>query len=102
MAGLRPRTGVHLRPLSDWFFGSGLRKILLIVLLAYALVRITALLVRRFEYEMSLGTDLDALERGKRARTLGSVVQNATTALVVGIALLMVLQGCSIWISRRS
>ena len=43
-------------------------KILLIVLLAYALVRMTALLVRRFEHEMSLGTDLDALERGK-ART---------------------------------
>ena len=41
---------------------------------------------------MSLGTDLDALERGKRARTLGSVVQNVTTALVVGIALLMVLR----------
>jgi small-conductance mechanosensitive channel len=91
MAGLRPRTGVHLRSLSDWFFGPGL-KILLIALLSYALVRITALVVRRFEYEMSLGTDLDAVERGKRARTLGSVVQNATTALVVGIALLMVLK----------
>src|SRR6478672_7258333 len=91
MAGLQPRTGVSLRSLSNWFFGSGL-KILLIVLLAYALVRVTALVVRRFEYEMSLGTDLDAVERGKRARTLGSVVQNATTALVVGIALLMVLK----------
>jgi small-conductance mechanosensitive channel len=91
MAGLQPRTGVSLRSLSNWFFGSGL-KILLIVLLAYALVRVTALVVRRFEYEMSLGTDLDAVERGKRARTLGSVVQNATTALVVGIALLMVLR----------
>jgi moderate conductance mechanosensitive channel len=91
MAGVRPRTGVHLRTLSIWVFGSGL-KIILIALLAYALVRMTSLLVRRFEYEMSLGTDLDALERGKRARTLGSVVQNVTTALVVGVALLMVLR----------
>src|SRR3954466_11107641 len=91
MAGLRPRTGVHLRDLSDWTFDSGL-KIVLIVLLAYALVRMTALGVRRFEHEMSLGTDLDALERGKRARTLGSVVQNFTTALVVGVSLLMVLR----------
>ena len=90
MAGLKPRTGVQLRVLSDWTFDAGL-KILLIVLLAYALVRMAALLVRRFEYEMSLGTDLDAIERGKRARTLGSVVQNVTTALVIGIALLMVL-----------
>lgn len=91
MAGLQPRTGVHLRTLSIWAFDSGL-KIVLIALLAYALVRMTALLVRRFEYEMSLGTDLDAIERGKRARTLGSVVQNVTTALVVGVALLMVLR----------
>jgi small conductance mechanosensitive channel len=90
MAGLRPRTGVHLPALSMWTFGSGLR-VLLIILLAYALVRMTALLVRRFEHEMSVGTNLDALERGKRARTLGSVVHNVTTALIVGIALLMVL-----------
>ena len=90
LAGLKPRTGVHLRALSDWTFDAGL-KIVLIVLLAYAVVRMTALVVRRFEHEMSLGTDLDALERGKRARTLGSVIQNVTTALVVGIALLMVL-----------
>ncbi len=91
MAGLQPRTGVHLSTLSVWAFDSGL-KIIVIVLLAYALVRMTALLVRRFEYEMSLGTDLDAIERGKRARTLGSVVRNVTTALVIGIALLMVLR----------
>jgi moderate conductance mechanosensitive channel len=91
MAGLRPRTGVHLPALSVWTFGSGLR-VLLIVLLAYALVRMTALLVRRFEHEMSLGTNLDALERGKRARTLGTVVQNVTTALIAGIAVLMVLE----------
>jgi len=90
LAGLKPRTGVHLRELSDWTFGPGL-KIFLIVLLAYALVRMTALAVRRFEHEMSLGTDLDALERAKRARTLGSVIQNLVTSLVVGIALLMVL-----------
>jgi len=90
LAGLKPRTGVHLRDLSDWTFDAGL-KIVLIVFLAYATVRITALVVRRFEHEMSLGTDLDALERGKRARTVGSVIQNVTTALVVGIAMLMVL-----------
>jgi moderate conductance mechanosensitive channel len=91
IAGLRPRTGVHLRALSDWTFGSGL-KIFLILLLAYALIRAMAIVIRRFEHEMSLGTDLDALERAKRARTLGSVVQNVTTALVVGIAMLMVLR----------
>lgn len=91
MAGLRPRAGVHLRTLANWTFESGLR-ILLITVLAYALVWTVALLVRRFEHEMGLVTDLDALERAKRARTLGSVVQKATTVLVTGIAILMVLR----------
>jgi small conductance mechanosensitive channel len=90
MAGLKPRAGVPLSGLSAWTFESGL-KVVIIALIAHALVRITALLVRRFEHEMSVGTNLDAIERGKRARTLGTVVQNAITVLVVGVALLMVL-----------
>jgi small-conductance mechanosensitive channel len=89
--GLRPKTGVHLRTLAAWTFASGLR-VLLIVLLAYALVRATALLVRRFEHELTQGTGLDALERAKRARTLGAVVSKVATVLVSGIALLMVLR----------
>jgi small conductance mechanosensitive channel len=51
----------------------------------------TALLVKRFEHEVNQGTALDAMERAKRARTLGAVVQNVTTALIVGIAALMIL-----------
>jgi small conductance mechanosensitive channel len=89
--GLRPRTGVHLRTLAAWTFASGLR-VLLIVALAYAFVRATALLVQRFEYELTQGTGLDALERAKRARTLGAVVSKVTTVLVTGMALLMVLR----------
>jgi len=91
LAGLRPRTGVHLRTLAAWMFGPGLR-VALILVLAFAVARATALLVRRFEHEINLGTGLDALERAKRARTLGSVIKNATTALVAGIAGLMVLR----------
>ena len=91
LAGLRPRTGVHLRTLAEWAFGAGL-KILLIAVLAYAVIRTCTLLVRRFEHDLNLGTDLDALERGKRARTLGSVVRNATTALVSAVAVLMILR----------
>jgi small-conductance mechanosensitive channel len=91
MAGLRPRAGVHLRTLATWSFDSGL-KVVLIIVLAYAVVRVAALLVTRFEHNLSLGTDLDALERAKRARTLGAVVQKATTVLVIGSAVLMVLE----------
>jgi moderate conductance mechanosensitive channel len=95
LVGLRPRAGVRLRQLADWSFAAGLRTAL-IIMLAYALVRTTALLVRRFEHDLSLGTDLDALERAKRARTLGAVVQKATTVLVIGSAALMVLQGVGV------
>ncbi len=91
MVGLRPRAGVRLRTLANWTFESGLR-ILLITVLAYALVWTIALLVRRFEHRMNLVTDLDALERAKRARTLGSVVQKGTTVLIIGVAILMVLR----------
>ena len=91
LLGLRPRTGLQLRTLATWTFASGLR-ILLIVAIAYALIRATALLVRRFEHELTQGTDVDALERAKRARTLGAVVSKVATVLVVGVAVLMVLR----------
>ena len=89
--GLQPRTGVHLSALAAWTFASGLR-ILLIFILAYALVRTIGVLVKRFEAELNRGTGLDALERVKRARTLGSVVNKAATALIVAIAAVMVMK----------
>jgi moderate conductance mechanosensitive channel len=88
--GLHPRTGVSLKTLGEWAFSTGWR-IPVIILVAYALVRMTALLVSRFEHELSTRTTLDALERAKRARTLGAVVNKVTTVLITGIALLMVL-----------
>jgi small conductance mechanosensitive channel len=91
MAGTQPRIDMHLRSLAAWAFGGPGLRVVLIVILAYALVNMTALLVRRFEHEVTLDTGLDALERAKRARTLGSVVRNVMTALVVGAATLMVL-----------
>jgi moderate conductance mechanosensitive channel len=91
IAGLRPTTGVNLRTLGEWTFSHGLH-VLLIIILAYASVRMTALLARRFEHDMTVGTGLDAMERGKRARTLSAVAQNFATVLVIGIAVLMVLQ----------
>ena len=91
LAGLHPRMGVRLRTLTVWAFSSGLR-VLLIVALAYVLIRACTLFVGRFEHQLNLGTDLDALERAKRARTLGTVIRNVATALIVGIAGLMVLR----------
>lgn len=91
LVGLKPRTGVPLKTVAEWAFGHGL-KIVLIALLAYTLVRTVALMVRRFEHEASQGTTPDALERRKRARTLGSLVSNVATIVIVGVASLMVLE----------
>ena len=90
LAGLRPRTGVHLRTLTTWTFDSGL-KIVLIAAVAYAIVRVIGVGVQRFEHDVNFGTGLDALERAKRARTLGSVLSSVTTVVVLAVAFLMIL-----------
>ena len=95
LAGLRPTTGIHLDTLARWAFGAGLR-VVVITLLAYASVRATALVVRRFEHQVASGSSLDVLERAKRARTLGAAVSKVATFLIVGIAALMILQQFSI------
>jgi small conductance mechanosensitive channel len=91
MVGLHPRAGVHLHTLTVWAFDSGLR-VLLIASVAYAVIRMVGVGVKRFEHDVNFGTGLDALERAKRARTLGSVLTNITTSVVVIIAALMVLR----------
>jgi small conductance mechanosensitive channel len=90
IAGLHPRAGLHLGTLSSWVFDSGLR-VLLIVAVGYALIRVVAVGVKRFEHDINFGTGLDALERAKRAKTLGSILSNMTTVVVIAIATLMVL-----------
>jgi small conductance mechanosensitive channel len=91
LVGVRTSVGLRLRTVTDWFFLGGLR-ILLVGFLAYASTRLAAVVVRRFEHEISKGTGLDVLERAKRARTLGDLIQNVITAVVVTIALLMILR----------
>ena len=88
--GLKPRTGVHLSRLAEWSFDSGL-PLLATIVLCYAAVRITGLVVTRFEHELNRGTSLDALERAKRARTLGAVINKAVTIALSSVAVLMAL-----------
>ena len=90
IAGLQPRAGLHLRTLSSWAFDSGLR-ILLILAVGYALIRVVAVGVQRFEHDINFGTGLDALERAKRAKTLGGILSSMTTIVVIAIATLMIL-----------
>ena len=88
---LRPRTGLPLRDLSTWAFDSGL-KVLLVMILSFAVIRIVAVAVKRFEHDVNFGTGLDAMERAKRARTLGSVLTNITMFVVLIVAALMILR----------
>jgi small-conductance mechanosensitive channel len=90
-AGLQTSVGLTSRALSVWLFGSGLR-IGVIAILSYILLRIIAATSRRLEDEMSQVTAADQIERLKRARTVSRLVHNAMTALVMGMATLMVLR----------
>lgn len=89
--GVRPHAGLPLRTLSEWFFDSGLR-VLLIAILAYIIIRAAALMIRRFEDDLSRGTGLDVVERAKRARTLGGLLSNVVVVGVVALAALMMLR----------
>lgn len=91
LAGAQITHGLEVQTLSDWLFRSGLR-IALIAVVTYVITRFITTTVKRFEYTISQGTRLDVLERAKRARTLGGLIQNGLVVLVVAIAGLMVLQ----------
>src|SRR5262249_48673634 len=87
-AGVRPTAGLNASHLVLWLFGSGLRVVVIIVF-AYVVVRIIALSSRRLEDAIAREETPDTYERLKRARTLSHLVQNALTAMVVGMAVLM-------------
>ncbi len=91
LAGIDLTVGLDSRVLAAWLLGPGL-QIGLVVVAAQVIIRLARLAVQRFEHEVTRGSGLDVLERGKRARTLGSVIQNSIAVLVVGVAVLMVLR----------
>ncbi|MDQ3171802.1 MAG: mechanosensitive ion channel family protein [Acidobacteriota bacterium] len=91
LAGAPLRRGLRLGQVAAWAMSGGLR-LMLIAALAFVLVRVIALLVGRFEQEVSQNTNLEVLERAKRARTLGGLVQNVLTTLVVVVSSLMILR----------
>jgi small conductance mechanosensitive channel len=82
--------GISPAEIGRWLLYDGLR-ICVIVIVAYAAIRIGSAVARRFEQELSTGTGLDVIERAKRARTLSAMVQKTFTAVVASLAVLMVL-----------
>jgi small conductance mechanosensitive channel len=91
LAGHPTRFGGSPEALLQWLLDAGIR-IAIILVVAYAVVRVGSAAARRFEREMARGHGHNATERAKRARTLGRLLQNALSALVIVIAGLMVLR----------
>jgi small conductance mechanosensitive channel len=91
LLGVGMEVGPSSATLGEWFFGSGLR-IVVIALVTYVVLRIIATAARRLEEEIGREETPDMVERLRRARTLSGVVQRALTALVIGIAALMMLR----------
>lgn len=95
LAGVDPHVGLSPQMLSDWLFGSGLR-IVVIVIATYVITRIIAVALRQLEVRVGHDLGPDVVERARRTRTLGRLLKNAATALVVTTATLMVLRELNI------
>lgn len=91
LAGVDLRVGLHPQELGRWAAETGIR-IVALLLLAFAVVRILTTIIVRAERDMSVGTGLDALERRKRAQTIASIVRRALSALIWATAILIVLR----------
>jgi small conductance mechanosensitive channel len=83
--------GLDQKSVLRWLFASGLR-IVVIVTIAWLIIRVVSGSTRRLEIELSRGTDADAADRLRRAQTLGRLVTNVVGTLVGTVALLMVLR----------
>jgi moderate conductance mechanosensitive channel len=95
LVGIRSRVGLTPERLGEWVAGSGLR-IALIALISWLVIHVVGLLTRRLESEIGTATTVDVLERAKRARTLGTLVQTTVSAVVSTVALLMILRELSV------
>lgn len=67
-------------------------RVLLIGLLAFLLLRALRAAVRRFERHFAHVHDPAGVENAKRARTLGDLIRNVFSLVIIAIAVLMVLQ----------
>jgi small conductance mechanosensitive channel len=91
LAGVEMAVGLRSDRLGRWAAETGVR-IVALLLLAFAVVRIIAAVIVRAERDLTVGTGLDALERRKRAQTIASVLRRALAALIWSTAILIVLR----------
>ncbi|HEX2309207.1 MAG TPA: mechanosensitive ion channel domain-containing protein, partial [Vicinamibacterales bacterium] len=89
--GVPLELGTTPRALRNWLFASGLR-VVVILAVAWLVMRVVAVATTRIERELSQGEGLDVLERTKRAQTVGRLMHNLLAIVITSIALLMVLR----------
>jgi moderate conductance mechanosensitive channel len=91
LAGVDLRVGLRSQEFGRWAATTGIR-IVALLLLAFAIVRILSAVILRAERDIAVGTGLDALERRKRAQTISGIARRALSILIWSIALLIVLR----------
>ena len=91
--GVELRYGIPLERAMAWLFTEGVR-VLLIAVLAYFTVRMASVAVTHFEEAVSTraGDNIDRVEFAHRLRTVGGLIKNAVKVVVIGAAILMILQ----------
>ena len=91
LAGVDLRVGLQSREAGQWAATTGIR-IVALLLLTFAVVRILTTVILRAERDIAVGTGLDSLERRKRAQTIAGIVRRALGILIWSIAVLIVLR----------
>ena len=93
MLGVDLAYGIPLESAMAWLFQQGLRVVLISVL-AYFTIRVAALGVSHFEEVVRAQTkdSVDKMEFAQRLQTIGGLVRNVVTVLVIAVAALMIMQ----------
>jgi moderate conductance mechanosensitive channel len=91
MAGVGVDVGLQSQELGEWAARTGVR-IGVIIVAAFAIVRVTGAVANRAQHDLSTGTGLDAIERQKRAKTVAGIVRGGLSVMVWTTATLMILR----------
>jgi small conductance mechanosensitive channel len=82
--------GLRLATIAHWALNNGLR-VLLIVSLAFVVIRAGGLGVDRLERYLVDASGMPGTEQAKRAKTIGDVIRNVVRTMIIAAAGLMVL-----------
>ncbi len=91
LMGIDLHLGVQSEDVGQWALTTGIR-IVALLLLTFAVVRVLTAVIVRAERDMEVGTGLDALERRKRAQTVASIVRRGLAIVIWTTAGLIILR----------